>query len=63
MTKIKQAIDVFLNKIVSRKLMVFLVATGLILASSLDSADWTFIAIAYIFAQGMIDIKELMNKK
>ena len=59
----KAVLDSFFTKAISRKLLVFLIATALIWEDKLSSGDWTFLAIAYIFAQGIIDIKELMNKR
>ena len=51
--------DKVLNKLVSRKLLVFLTATGLSLAGSLDSDTWGMVAIAYIGAQGVVDVAKM----
>lgn len=53
----KQIIDKSLNKLVSRKLMVWGTATYLMLfTTSLQSADWVAISLAYIGIQGLADI-------
>lgn len=50
------AIDTFLNKAISRKLLVFLIATGLVFASKLESETWALIAMCYIGGQSIIDL-------
>ena len=55
-------LDTILNKWASRKLMVFLIATLLISFSKIESADWTYIAIAYIVMQGLVDAKSIIEK-
>jgi len=55
-------IDTILNKWSSRKLMVFFIATLLISFSKIESADWTYIAIAYIVMQGLVDAKSIIEK-
>ena len=58
MMAIRHALDNLLTKIVSRKLMVWLTATGLMLSerTPLDSGDWVAISLAYIGIQGLADI-------
>ena len=58
MEKMKHAADKLLNKLVSRKLMVWLTATGLMLTNTvpLHSEDWVAISLAYIGIQGLGDI-------
>ena len=58
MTRIKHVADKFLSKFVSRKLMVWLTATGLMLTerTPLDSSDWVAISLAYIGMQGFTDL-------
>ena len=55
---LKHAVDSMLNKLVSRKLMVWLTATGLMLTerTPLDSSDWVAISLAYIGMQGLTDL-------
>lgn len=55
-------LDTILNKWASRKLMVFFIATLLISFSKIESSDWTYIAIAYIVVQGLVDAKSIIDK-
>lgn len=57
----KAIIDAVLNKWISRKLMVFIIATGLALFGNLESADWVIIATTYIGTQGAIDIVDRLR--
>ena len=50
------ALDKIRKKLVSRKLMVWLTATGLMCFSNLQSTDWVAISLAYIGIQGVADI-------
>ena len=52
---IRAMTDKVLGKLISRKLLVFLTATGLMAYSTLDSETWGMIAIVYIGSQGAID--------
>tara|TARA_R110000824_G_scaffold113687_4_gene263587 strand:+ start:2317 stop:2511 length:195 start_codon:yes stop_codon:yes gene_type:complete len=54
----KQVLDKAFNKLVSRKLMVWLTATGFMLMDTvpLTSSDWVAISLAYIGIQGLADI-------
>ena len=45
-------LDKVLQKLVSRKLLTFLTATGLMLWSDLASETWGMIAMVYIGTQG-----------
>ena len=58
----KAKLDAVLNKLISRKLMVFLVACGGLFSGKLDSNDWVIIATAYIAFQGFTDITERLMK-
>ena len=51
----RAALDKILAKIISRKLLVFLTATGLMAYSHLDSETWGLIAVVYIGGQSVID--------
>ena len=53
-----QVLDRILNKLVSRKLMVWLTATVLMFTETtpLQSEDWVAISLAYIGIQGLADI-------
>ena len=48
-------LDKLLGKLVSRKLTVFLTATGLLVWSGLDPETWGMIAMFYIGGQSIID--------
>ena len=53
----KEILDKGLNKLLSRKLMVWATATYLmVFTSSLQSDDWVAISLAYIGLQGLADI-------
>ena len=49
-------LDKILNKFISRKLMVFIIACGGLFAGNLTSSDWVIISTAYISVQGFTDI-------
>jgi len=51
----RQKIDAILNRYVSRKLMVFVVASIGLFTTVLTSSDWVTIAAVYIGTQGAID--------
>jgi len=51
----KAKIDTILKKYVSRKLMVFVVASFGLFSATLTSSDWVTIAAVYIGTQGVID--------
>ena len=52
----KQAADKLLGKLFSRKLMVWLTATGLLAFADLTSSDWVAISLVYVGIEGMADI-------
>lgn len=52
----KQKIDQFLSKYLSRKLMVFIVASFGLFSGTLVSGDWVILATVYIGTQGAVDI-------
>jgi len=52
----KENLDRLLNKWISRKLLVFFVASAGLFASNITSRDWVIIATAYISIQGFTDI-------
>lgn len=58
----KGKIDRFLERWSSRKLIVFAIATLLMISSDLASSDWVNIAIVYIGTQGALDIAERLKK-
>ena len=54
----RHILDKTVNKLMSRKLMVWLTATGFMLLDTvpLASEDWVAISLAYIGIQGLADI-------
>ena len=53
----KEILDRSLEKLLSRKLMVWTTATALMLMDAgLQSEDWVAISLAYIGIQGLADI-------
>jgi hypothetical protein len=52
----KETLDRLLNKWISRKLLVFLVACVGLFMSNITSGDWVIVATAYIGIQGFTDI-------
>ena len=54
----RQALDKTLNKLLSRKLMVWLTATSFMFLDvvPLESSDWVAISLAYIGLEGLADI-------
>jgi len=51
----KGVLDAIQEKIISRKLLVFLTATGLLMYAGLDPDTWGMIAMFYIGGQSAID--------
>jgi len=54
----RHRVDRILNKILSRKLMVWLTATSFMFLDQvpLESSDWVAISLAYIGLEGLADI-------
>ena len=59
----KQTIDAILNKWVSRKLMVFVIASFGLFSGTLDSGDWTILATAYVGVVGFYEIVGKLKNK
>jgi hypothetical protein len=55
---LKNGLDKFLDKIVSRKLLVWITATVLMYGSKITSEDWVLICMIYLGSQGALDIVE-----
>jgi len=55
MSRVKGLVDKGLEKVLSRKLLVWLTATGLAAAGTVDSADWVVISALYLGGQSVID--------
>jgi len=58
----KEQIDIILSKWISRKLLVFLVASAGLYSGTLVSSDWVIIAAAYIGIEGATNIVEKLMK-
>lgn len=56
MKTIRHGLDKALEKAVSRKLLVWLTATGLLAFADLASSDWVLISAIYIGGQSVVDI-------
>lgn len=59
----REKVDLFLNRWVSRKLMVFAVASISLFTGGIDSGDWVIVATSYISLQGVTDIVEKLFAK
>ena len=57
--KSKGVLDSLQEKIVSRKLLVFLISTGLFYWAGLDADTWGMIAMCYIGGQAAIDFAKV----
>ena len=55
MVYVQGKLDRLVEKVISRKFLVWLTATGLLAFSALESSDWVMISAIYIGAQGAID--------
>ena len=56
MARIKAFADKHLERFMSRKLLVWLSTTSLLLAEYVNSEQWVAISLAYIGSQGLADI-------
>ena len=57
--KDKGMLDAVQEKVISRKLLVFAVATGLLYWAGLDAETWGMIAMTYIGGQTAIDFAKV----
>ena len=55
MEETKAKLDRLVEKMISRKFLVWLTATGLMAFYGLNSGDWVMLSAIYIGAQGVID--------
>ena len=53
---LRNGLDKLLEKVISRKLLVWVTATALMAFSDLSSYDWVIIYAIYIGGQSVIDI-------
>lgn len=58
----KEQFDIILNKWISRKLLVFIIACIGLFNQTLTSSDWVVIATAYIGIEGVTNIVERLRK-
>ena len=58
----KEQLDILINKWVSRKLLVFIVACSGLFSGYLTSSDWVIIATAYVGIQGFMDIVNKLKR-
>lgn len=58
----KEKIDLFLNKWVSRKLTVFVVASAGLFSGVITSTDWVIVATSYIAIEGVTNVVERLMK-
>jgi hypothetical protein len=58
----KEKIDLLLNKWVSRKLTVFVIASVGLFSGSITSIDWVIIGTSYITIEGVTTIVERLMK-
>jgi hypothetical protein len=58
----KEQLDIIVNKWISRKLFVFLIACFGLFLGTLNSSDWVVIASAYVGAETFITIVEKLKK-
>ena len=58
-SKSKGMLDAIQEKVVSRKLLVFLTATSLFVWAGLDPETWGMIAMCYIGGQSAIDFAKI----
>lgn len=63
--KTRNFFDKELSKFASRKLIVWIVATGLLFAGKLTSSDWVLITGLYLGGQSIVDLGKLkgLDKK
>ena len=55
MTYVQGKLDRLVEKLISRKFMVWLAATGLLAFSDLTSGDWVMISAIYIGGEAVVD--------
>lgn len=58
----REKIDLYLNKWVSRKLTVFVVASVGLFSGVITSTDWVIVATSYITIEGVTNIVERLFK-
>ena len=56
MTRIKAFLDKYLERWTSRKLLVWLTASGFLATNKLGPDEWVAVSLAYIGIEGLADI-------
>ena len=52
----RQALDKWMAKLISRKLLVWLTSTGFLVADLITNEQWMAVALAYVGVEGFADI-------
>jgi hypothetical protein len=52
----KAFLDKHVSRFMSRKLLVWLTSTGLLVADKIDGEQWVALALAYVGVQGFADL-------
>jgi len=63
MPAIKAFADEHLEKFISKKLLVWLTTTGLLLAEKVTVEQWVIITSAYVGTQGFVDVVARLKGK
>ncbi len=58
----KAKLDVIVNKLISRKLVAFIIASVALFIGKLDGSDWVIISAVYIGAEAATSIIERLMK-
>ncbi|NQY30444.1 MAG: hypothetical protein HRT69_13345 [Flavobacteriaceae bacterium] len=58
----KARIDRFLNRFISKKLTVFLLATLFIYLGKIDPVNWVNLSMVYIGSQAAVDVIKQLRK-
>jgi|TARA_R110000824_G_scaffold50533_7_gene141073 hypothetical protein len=56
MEKVKAYLDTLTEKVISRKFLAWLTATGLAAYGTLASEDWVAVTVMYIGSQALVDL-------
>ncbi len=63
MPAIKAFVDAHLEKLISKKLLVWITSTGLLLADKVTAEEWIVLATAYVGTQGFVDVVARLKGK
>ena len=56
MEKVKAFLDKMTEKVISRKFLAWITATGLAAYGMLESDDWVAVTVMYIGSQALVDL-------